>query len=115
MPVVEKGCTGVAMVQRQVVLIEASRTHTVHDRYLEVFTYIPFGHRTFLATEVPLARIPPMDVLTIFPSSDVMRKPEKGMLEIPPKAFAEFLELNAMAQKKYERLYNAWAAAGIST
>lgn len=112
MPMVAKGSIAVAMVQRQVVIVQAARTHTQFDLYLDVFTYIPFGNRTFLASSVPQARISPLDILTIFPGSDVIGRPERGMLELPPQAFKEFMELSAMTQKRYETLFSAWSMSG---
>ena len=41
---------------------------------------MPFGERIFLVTDVPHARISANDLLTIFPSTDIFRTLDKGML-----------------------------------
>ncbi|KAJ8515717.1 hypothetical protein ONZ45_g6882 [Pleurotus djamor] len=104
------GELGVAIVQRKVVIVQAARTHTKLDRWLEVSTYTPFGERVFLATDVPTARIKPTDILTIFPPSDVFRRPDQGMLELPQQAFSEYLELSMRTQQRHETMWNAWAS-----
>ena len=91
-------------------MVSATRTYTQKDVWVDVNTYVHFGHRTFLASDVPQARISPSDILTIFPTSDIIRRPTKGMLELPAQAFAEFLELSARTQRKYEKLFSIWAA-----
>ena len=37
-----------------------------------------------------------------------MREPTAGMLELPAKAFYEYMELSSRTQKRYEQLFNAW-------
>ena len=76
-----------------------------------MYTYAPFGERVFLASPVPRARIAARDVLAIFPADDDARRPAAGMLELPPKAFAEFVELSARTQRRHELLYCACASA----
>jgi hypothetical protein len=89
----------------------AARSHTQRDRWLDVHTFAPFGERVFLATDVPNARIAMSDILTIFPSTDVFRTPAQGMLELPQKAFSEFIELSSRNQLRYENMWNTWTAA----
>lgn len=93
------------------ILITAARSHSRRDRFLEVYTYTPFGDRVFLATNVPSARIMLSDILAIFPASDKCRSTTPGMLELPQKAFSEFLDLSSRNQKRHESLWNAWATA----
>ncbi|KAF8889367.1 hypothetical protein BD779DRAFT_341451 [Infundibulicybe gibba] len=60
----DHGTLAVAIVKRQVMVVQATRSHTRRDRYLDVHTYSPFGERVFLASEVPSARIASTDILT---------------------------------------------------
>ncbi|KAJ6624946.1 hypothetical protein B0H10DRAFT_1872060 [Mycena sp. CBHHK59/15] len=103
------GCLGVAIVSRQVMVVLAARSHTRRDRFLDVYTFVPFGaDRVFLATLVPKARITSNDILTIFPPTDnILRSP--GMLELPEEAFTEFNQLSSRNQERYERMWNALA------
>ncbi|KAI0044767.1 hypothetical protein FA95DRAFT_1522488 [Auriscalpium vulgare] len=102
------GSVAVALVQRQVMVVQASRPHDSRDRYLDVYTYSPFGDSVFLAADAPCARIASHDLLTIFPDTDVFEMPARDTLELPPKALAEFRELAARNQKRYETLWSAW-------
>ncbi|OBZ74205.1 hypothetical protein A0H81_05853 [Grifola frondosa] len=104
------GSLAVAVVQRKVMVVQAARSHNCRDRWVDVYTFAPFGERVFLASAVPHARISSSDILTIFPSDDVVRSPAKGMLELPQKAFSEFMELSGRTQKRYEDLFSVWAA-----
>jgi len=106
----KNGTLAVAVVQRQVMVVQAIRSHARRDRYLDVHTYAPFGDRIFLASPVPKARISPSDILTIFPSSDVTRVPAQGMLELPKQAFFEFKELSSRHQERCESLWRTWTA-----
>ncbi|KAJ6581203.1 hypothetical protein B0H19DRAFT_928932 [Mycena capillaripes] len=106
------GCIGVAIVSRQVMVVQAARSHSSRDRFLDVYTFMPFGpDRVFLATHIPKARISTSDILTIFPPEDILRtrSPSPGMLELPEEAFTEFNELSSRTQERYERMWNAWA------
>ncbi|KAF7356865.1 Capping protein [Mycena venus] len=108
------GCLGVAIVSRQVMVIKAARSHTRRDRFLDVYTFVPFGaDRVFLATNVPKARITTNDILCIFPPDDILRtrSPSPGMLELPEEAFTEFNQLSIRIQERYEKMWNAWALA----
>ncbi|CAL1714988.1 unnamed protein product [Somion occarium] len=89
----EDGCLAVAMVQRQVVLVQAARSHTRRDSLLDVHIFIPFGPRSFLI------------------SPDLMAKPTQGLVELSTKAYAEFVELSGMMQRKYEKIFSLWSAA----
>jgi len=103
----DKDTLAVAVVHRQVMIVQATRTHAIRDQWLDVHTYAPFGDRLFLASNVPQARISSRDILTIFPSTDVFRVPVNGMLELPPKAFSEYLELSACCFTRHENLWKA--------
>ncbi|KAI0629176.1 hypothetical protein C8Q77DRAFT_1220373 [Trametes polyzona] len=105
------GSLAVAVVQRQVMVVQAARTHSQRERWVDVYTYTPFGERVFLASDVPQARIAARDILTIFPEDEGARAPTPGMLELPPQAFWEYVELSSRTQKRYEQmLANAWSA-----
>jgi hypothetical protein len=88
----------------------AARSHTHRDRWLDVYTFTPFGNRIFLVTDAPRARISSADVLTIFPLTDIFKSPDSGMLELPPQAFSEFNELNARNLYRKETLWNSCPA-----
>ncbi|KAJ7132120.1 hypothetical protein C8R44DRAFT_773106 [Mycena epipterygia] len=106
------GSLGVALVSRQVMVFQAARSHTRRDRFLDVYTFMPFGaDRVFLATHVPRARITFNMILAVFPPDDILRtrSPSPGMLELPEEAFTEFNQLSARNQERYESLFNAWA------
>ncbi|KAJ7493440.1 hypothetical protein B0H11DRAFT_1718182 [Mycena galericulata] len=108
------GSLGVAIVSRQVMVFQAARSHTRRERFLEVYTFIPFGvDGVFLATHIPKARITTSDILTIFPPDEILRtrSPSPGMLELPEEAFTEFSQLSSRNQERYEKLWNAWAMA----
>jgi len=108
----EQGCLAVAMVQRQVTVIQASRSHNLREAWLDVHTFMPFGSNVFLPSPVPQARISASDILTIFPTSDKVNcesAPMGGMLELSTQAYEEFIELSSRMQKKYERLFNVWS------
>jgi hypothetical protein len=81
--------------------------HEYRDRWLDVHTYSRFGDRVFVLSDIPVARIPPSDILSIFPLTDEPRIPAKGMLELSPRAFAEFMELSGRNQLQYERLWTS--------
>ncbi|KIM68010.1 hypothetical protein SCLCIDRAFT_1209392 [Scleroderma citrinum Foug A] len=95
------GTVAVALVQRQVMIIQATQTHSRRDRWLDVYTYVPFGDRLFLASAVPQARIASSDLLVTFP----FRTPTTDMIELPEYAYREFLELSARHQLKYENMW----------
>ncbi|KAG6865712.1 hypothetical protein C0991_012528 [Blastosporella zonata] len=103
------GNIAVAIVQRQIMVVQATRSHALRDRYIDVHTYTLFGDRVFLSSTVPNARIAPSDILTIFPPTDEAYVPEEGMLELPQQAFSEFTELSSRYQKRCESLWDTWA------
>ncbi|KAH9852062.1 hypothetical protein C2E23DRAFT_903897 [Lenzites betulinus] len=105
------GSLAVAVVQRQVMLVQAARTHGQRERWVDVYTYTPFGERVFLASDVPQARIAARDILTIFPEDDGARAPTAGMLELPAQAFWEYTELSARTQKRHEQMFDSALAA----
>ncbi|EKM50444.1 uncharacterized protein PHACADRAFT_104496 [Phanerochaete carnosa HHB-10118-sp] len=107
----EKGCIAVAMVQRKVTVVHASRSHKRGDAWIDVHTFTPLGNRVFLPSTVPEARISSLDILSIFPTADKIGV-SGGMLELPPKAYSEFIELSSRMQEKYEQLFSTMAASG---
>ncbi|KAF9245290.1 hypothetical protein BU15DRAFT_41070 [Melanogaster broomeanus] len=100
------GTVAIAIVQHQVMIIQAARSHNRRDRWLDVYTYTPFGERLFLASPVPQARIAPSDLLVVFP----FRTPTSDMIELPAQAYHEYLELNAKNQLKHENMWRRWKA-----
>ncbi|KAJ3560599.1 hypothetical protein NP233_g10733 [Leucocoprinus birnbaumii] len=127
------GTIAVAIVKRQVMIVQASRTHTKRDKYIDVQTYSPFGERIFLASEVPSARIAASDILSVFNDADINTTPRSsydsmssssssstsaseagdmgaGMIELPPKAFSEYLAYSERQQKRFEDMWCAWTA-----
>lgn len=101
------GSVAVALVQRQVMVVQAAHTYDHGDGFLEVYTFAPFHDRVFTATAAPCARIAPGDLLTIFPDTDVFSMPARDILELPPQAFGEYHELRTRYVKRSEKL---WAA-----
>ncbi|KAI0820367.1 hypothetical protein BC628DRAFT_1341674 [Trametes gibbosa] len=101
------GSLAVAVVQHQVMLVQSARTHHQRERWVDVYTYTPFGERVFLASDVPQARIAARDILTIFPADDGARAPTAGMLELPAQAFWEYVELSARTQKRHEQMFDS--------
>ncbi|KAH7929128.1 hypothetical protein BV22DRAFT_1081787 [Leucogyrophana mollusca] len=100
------GSVAIAVVQHQVMVIQAARSHNRRDRWLDVYTYTPFGDRLFLASSVPQARIATSDLLAIFP----FRTSTTDMIELPAQAYQEFLDLSDKHQKKQESLWRGWKA-----
>jgi hypothetical protein len=86
----------------------AARSHSRCDRWLDVYTFTPFGDRVFLTSSVPRARISPTDILAIFPHH--VHATSKDMIELPRQAWNEFVELTARNQKKYESMWRGWSA-----
>ncbi|KAH7911045.1 hypothetical protein BJ138DRAFT_34524 [Hygrophoropsis aurantiaca] len=100
------GSVAIAVVQHQVMVIQAARSHNRRDRWLDVYTYTPFGDRLFLASAVPQARIPTSALLAIFPD----RTSTTDMIELSAQAYQEFLELSAKHRKTKESLWRGWKA-----
>ncbi|KAH9940946.1 uncharacterized protein BXZ73DRAFT_88613 [Epithele typhae] len=120
----EHGSLAVAVVQRQVMIVEAAHAHGARDAWVDVYTYTPLGARVFLASPVPQARIAARDVLAVLPAEDAGAARRgggggggdsggagAGMLELPPHAFSEYLELSTRAASRHEQLFRAAAAA----
>lgn len=122
------GSIAVALVKNQVMIVQgdsrllmvyplsttdldgiAARTHTKREKYLDVHTYTPFGERVFLASDIPSARISSSDLLKVLPLED-NRLVTQGMLELPKKAYSQYMELNSRHQKRYESLWSAWVS-----
>lgn len=123
------GTVAVAMVKRQVVIVQGShyflstliyvplilpitavRHHTKHDKYVDVHTYAPFGERVFIASNVPDARIPASDVLAVLASpgqAEAVHPVAQGMLELSYRAFSDYMKLSMSRQKKHERMWSA--------
>lgn len=107
-----RGTVAIAVVQHQVMIIQITQStasgqpHHRRDRWLDVYTYTPFGDHLFLASSVPQARIAASDLLTVFP----FRTTTTDMIELPAQAYQEFLQLQAKHQKKQENLWRAWKA-----
>ncbi|KAG6331697.1 hypothetical protein ID866_7393 [Astraeus odoratus] len=102
----DQGTVAIALVQRQVMIIQATQSRTRADRWLDVYTYVPFGDRVFLASPVPQARIASSDLLVLFP----FRTPTTDMIELPEQAYQKFLELSAKHRLKYENMWRGWKA-----
>ncbi|GBE86469.1 hypothetical protein BKA93DRAFT_623815 [Sparassis latifolia] len=104
------GSLAVAIVQRQIMVVQAAHSHSSRDRWVDVNTFIPFGERVFLASSVPQARIPSSDILTIFPRDDcIPRVSTKGILELSHEAFLQFIDFSARRQQRYDELFDAWS------
>ena len=123
------GTVAVAMVKRQVMIVQGSRHslthiypqsyiasiaavrhHTKHDKYIDVHAYAPFGERIFIASNVPDARIPASDVLAVIASpgqAEAVHPVAQGMLELSYRAFSDYMKLSISHQKKYERMWSA--------
>ncbi|KAJ3501637.1 hypothetical protein NLJ89_g9246 [Agrocybe chaxingu] len=108
-PSLSNGSFAVAVVKNQVMVVQAARSHTKRDKYVEVKTFMPFGEGIFLASDVPSARIASSDILKVLPPLED-RLLNQGMLELPKKAFSQYIELNSRHQKRYEDLWNSWVS-----
>lgn len=105
------GSLAVAVVQRQVMVVQAAHSHSCRDRWVDIYTFIPFGERVFLTSSVAKARIPSSDILAILPRDDVLRYPTMGILELSQGAFSLFVEISAHRQKRFEELFAALCEA----
>ena len=81
-------------------------SHSRDNALLDVNTFTPFGDRLFLPSACPQARIASADVLAVLPTTVAE---QSGVLELQPKAFAQFVELSTKMQRKYEMLFSAWS------
>ncbi|EAU90159.1 hypothetical protein CC1G_05697 [Coprinopsis cinerea okayama7 len=64
----KNGSFAVAVIQRQVVVVQATRTHSKRDKQVDVVPYIPFGGSDglFLVSPVSnIVHIPSSDILTV--------------------------------------------------
>ncbi|KAL0953513.1 hypothetical protein HGRIS_004737 [Hohenbuehelia grisea] len=104
------GTLAVAVVHHQVVIVQAARSHSKSERWLDVHTYTPFGERLFLASDVPKARIASSDILSVLPSN-IPCSAEHGMLELPPQAFFQYVELSSRARQRHETLWSRLVVA----
>ncbi|KAF8998540.1 hypothetical protein BDQ17DRAFT_1247578 [Cyathus striatus] len=103
------GTFAVAIIKRQVVIVQAARTHSKREKYLDVQTFAPFGERVFLASDVPHARVASSDILTILPLGDKSHITDnQGILELPQQSFSKFVELSTRQQKRCESLWKSW-------
>ncbi|EKM81926.1 hypothetical protein AGABI1DRAFT_112118 [Agaricus bisporus var. burnettii JB137-S8] len=104
------GSFAVALVRRQVMVVQAARTHKKGDKYVDVQTYSSFGERMFLASETASARIAASDILSILdaPTSNV--ESSHGIIELPHPAFSEYTKYSERQQKRFEDMWCAWAA-----
>jgi hypothetical protein len=103
------GSVAVALVQRRVMVVQASRPHDKCERYLDVYTFTPSSDsgRTFLASDAPYARINSNDLLAVFDEDeDVMILP-RDVLELPQKAYDEFNELSSRKSRR-SAVWAAW-------
>ncbi|KAI0305908.1 hypothetical protein B0F90DRAFT_1814746 [Multifurca ochricompacta] len=101
------GSVAVALVQRRVMVVQASRPHDECERYLDVYTFTPSSDRTFLVSNVPCARIDSNDLLAVFDDDDVLTIPH-DVLELPQKAYDEFNELSSRKNRRFDAVWAAW-------
>ncbi|KAI9428583.1 hypothetical protein H4582DRAFT_2074318 [Lactarius indigo] len=101
------GSVAVALVQRRVMVVQASRPHDECERYLDVYTFTPSSERTFLVSDAPCARIDSNDLLTIFDDDAAMAIPH-DVLELPQKAYDEFSELSSRKNRRFDAVWSAW-------
>ncbi|KAI9511592.1 hypothetical protein F5148DRAFT_1170276 [Russula earlei] len=107
------GSVAVALVQRRVMVVQASRPHDMCERYLDVYTFTPSSDtrsngRTFLASESPCARINSNDLLTVFDDGEGGLTIPHDVLELPQKAYDEFSELSSRKSKRFDSMWSAW-------
>ncbi|TFK25579.1 hypothetical protein FA15DRAFT_668275 [Coprinopsis marcescibilis] len=104
----KNGTFAVAVVHRQVVVVQAARSHTKRDKYLDVHTFSPFGEGIFLASEVPAARIASNDVLSVLSDEAAQEEAvDSGMLHLTEPAFSEYRKLSERNVKRHESLWKA--------
>jgi len=105
------GSVAVALVQRRVMVVQASRPHDQCERYLDVYTFTPSSdrdsRRTFLVSAVPCARIDSNDLLAVFEDDDALTLP-RDVLELPQKAYDEFSELSSRRGRRLDAVWAAW-------
>jgi len=103
------GSVAVALVQRRVMVVQASRPHDKSERYLDVYTFTPSNdtNRTFLVSDAPCARINSNDLLAVFDDDNIMTIPH-DVLELPQKAYDEFSELSSRRNRRFDAVWAAW-------
>ncbi|KAH9066660.1 hypothetical protein EDB87DRAFT_1553197 [Lactarius vividus] len=101
------GSVAVALVQRRVMVVQASRPHDECERYLDVYTFTPSSERTFLVSDAPCARIDSNDLLAVFDDDDALAIPH-DVLELPQKAYDEFSELSSRKNRRFDAVWSAW-------
>ncbi|KAF8899621.1 hypothetical protein CPB84DRAFT_1815636 [Gymnopilus junonius] len=94
------GSIAVALVKNQVMIVQAARTHTKREKYLDVRTY---------SHSAKVARISSSDLLTVLPSLED-NLVTQGMLELPKNAYSQYMKFNSRHQKRYESLWSAWVS-----
>ncbi|KAF5316545.1 hypothetical protein D9619_006147 [Psilocybe cf. subviscida] len=112
------GSYAVALVDNRVTIVQAARTHSKAEKYLDVITYFPFGERDFLPTPVPDARIASSDLLAVLPlSKNANRSATKcgtssgkrfgfggeEILELPVSEFTKFVQFSARHESQCEK------------
>jgi len=107
------GSIAVALVQRRVMVVQATRPHDKCERFLDVYTFTPSessdSGRTFCISDAPCARIDSNDLLTVFDEDDegVVTIPH-DVLELPQKAYDEFSELSSRKGRRLDAMWAAW-------
>ncbi|KZT37937.1 hypothetical protein SISSUDRAFT_1022171 [Sistotremastrum suecicum HHB10207 ss-3] len=104
----DQGTVAVALINGQMTVVRGSRSHSRRDRVLDVDIFSHFGNGLFVSDSSSRARIFSKDIHAIFPSSDPFRLHDRGMLELPSKAYSEFKELSDLQQSRMDAL---WASA----
>jgi len=106
---IDEGTLALATIQRKVVVVRAIKSHAYSDRSLDVLVYLPFGERLFITPPNVHGRrvkIPSKDLLFIFSASDYPNSTDPEMIELPPKAYDEYVELTAMNRRKLDLLWS---------
>jgi len=117
------GSFAVAVVQRQVVVVQAAQSQGKRDKYVSVNTYFPFGgDGLFVTSPLPSpSRIASSDVLRVISedgesdscslmSDDGVDICDEGMIKLPACLLQEFASLTAKQAKKNERAWTAWVS-----
>ncbi|KZS94354.1 hypothetical protein SISNIDRAFT_548931 [Sistotremastrum niveocremeum HHB9708] len=104
----DQGTVAVALINGQMTVVRGSRSHSRRDRVLDVDIFSHFGNGLFVSDSSSRARIFSKDIHAIFPSSDPFRLHDRGMFELPSKAYSEFKELSDLQQSRMDAL---WASA----
>ncbi|TEB29095.1 hypothetical protein FA13DRAFT_689520 [Coprinellus micaceus] len=137
----KQGSFAVAVVDRQVVIVQAARTHTKRERFLDVLPYTPFGgSRIFLSLSgTNVVRVPTSSILSPLSSSsrsssgyidsdtesdydsdshysNLKTRMDvaigEGTIELPESAFQEYVRLS---EQHYNRPRSASRSAKLWT